>query len=234
MRRIWHYLTQKTKPLHTGSFMWFAECEKVTDIYKKIATKPSNQTHNAVFHGLLRQGRSSETQAKQNTVSFAGQLFQKLAGFPLSGWELTTSLHPVNPALFFSVGWQKVPAWAGQQPPSKGWCLTHRIGNFSRKRYFSSTGLEVLNICNQCQLDLSYRVMCQEASSSCLYKHISLTCFEGTAIPVWTGTRWHSKSHIASKKGSGEWLPDTLLPLPCITLITGHHSVYKKSYGNHF
>lgn len=144
MRRIWHYLTQKTKPPHTGSFMWFAECEKVTDIYEKIATKPSNQTHNAIFHGLLRQGRSSETQAKQNTVSFAGQLFQKLAGFPLRGWELTTSLHPVYPALFFSVGWQKVPAWAGQQPPSKGWCLTHRIGNFSRKRYFSSTGLEVL------------------------------------------------------------------------------------------
>lgn len=245
MRRIWHYLTQKTKPPHTGSFMWFAECENVTDTYRKIATKPPNQTHNATFHGFLRQenrcgckqGCSSETQVKQNTVSFAGQLSQKLSGFLLRGWELTTSLHPVYPALF-SVGWQKVPVWAGQQPPSKGWCLTHRIGNFSLKRYFSSTGLEVPEHVQPMPTGSFIQGNVPGGIKFLPLQTYFLNLLWRNSYPsvdwIPSPTRWHSKSHITSKKGSRESLPVTLLPLLCITLITGHHSVHKRSYGNHF
>lgn len=66
-------------------------------------------------------------------------------------------------------------------------------------------------MCNQHQLDLSYRVIGEEASSSCIHEQISLTSFKGTAIPVWTVTRELSKSHIASQQGSGEQPPIALL-----------------------
>lgn len=113
-RRIWHHLTQITKP-HTGSFMWFVQCEKVIHILKNSNQAPRSDTQCNVSVGCwgkritvdANKATSSETQVKQNTVSFTGLLFQELAGFPLRGWELTTSLHPIHPALFFSVGWDR-------------------------------------------------------------------------------------------------------------------------------
>lgn len=50
----------------------------------------------------------------------------------------------ISSTILFSRLRQKVSVWAGQQAPSKWWCLTQRIRNFSYKRYFSSAGLEVL------------------------------------------------------------------------------------------
>lgn len=90
----------------------------ISNIYvyiKKWQPTPQIRHTMQCFCGLLRQGNhsgckqghSSETWMKWSTVSFTGQLFQKFAGFPLRVWELTISLHPEYPALFFSVGWDR-------------------------------------------------------------------------------------------------------------------------------
>lgn len=118
-------------------------CEKV--IYtKKYKYQPSRTRQHTYVSASCRDKRVTEMRArprqqdtqqvKGNTVSFAGQHLQKLAGFHATGWELTTSLHPECPVLSFSAGRNKeIPVQAWQQAPPKAWCLTQRVRNFSSK-----------------------------------------------------------------------------------------------------